>query len=297
MRIVITGGTGFLGRRLCRALLAEGHELAVLSRRPAEVPRLCGAAAEPLAGLAAWRPERRVDAVVNLAGAPVFDARWTTARKAELWASRVDFTRALVEHLTRLPAPPALLVSGSAVGYYGDRGDEAVTEACGASDDFLGRLCAAWEAEALKASPLGLRVVLLRTGLVLHPAGGALTRMLPAFRLGLGARLGNGRQWMSWIHADDWTALTQRVLADPQAQGAFNLTAPEPVTNRAFTAALAAALRRPACLAAPAWLLRPLLGARAALLLDSLRALPARGEALGYRFSHPALAEALRSLL
>lgn len=297
MRMLITGGTGFLGRHLCAALLAEGHSLTVLSRRPDAVRRLCGAAVTPLAELDQWGDGEAFDAVVNLAGAPIFDRRWSAARKAVLWDSRIGFTQRLVARMAEARRPPAVLVSGSAIGFYGDQGDRVLTEAAEGSSDFLGRLCAAWEAAADRARGAGTRVCRLRTGLVTHPSGGALRRMLPPFRWALGARLGDGRQWMSWIHLDDWTALTARLLRDPEAQGAYNLTAPEPATNAAFTAALAGALRRPAWAAAPAGLLRGLLGERASLLLASQRVVPQRGEALGYRFRYPRLDAALRSLL
>lgn len=290
MRILITGGTGFLGRHLCGALRARGHELTVLSRQPERVRQLCGASVTPLAGLERMRSGDTYDAVVNLAGAPIFDRRWSAARKAELWESRVAFTRRLVAHLLALERPPPVLVSGSAIGIYGDRGEAVLTEDAGiAEDDFLGRLCAEWEAEATAARAGGVRVCTLRTGLVLHPSGGVLGRMLTPFRWALGARIGDGRQWMGWIHLDDWIGLVVRLLNEPQAQGPFNLTAPEPVTNAAFTAALARAVQRPAWGVVPAGLLRGLLGERASLLLDSQRAVPQRGEALGYRFQHPSL--------
>ena len=288
MRILITGGTGFLGRALCRALLDGGHALTVLSRRPDSVRRLCGAAVTPLAALEAW-PSEPFDAVVNLAGAPIADRRWSAARRAVLRASRVEATERLVAACARAGHPPAVLLSASAVGFYGDRGDDWLDEDEPAADDFLGGLCRDWEAAAQAAGALGTRVCLLRTGLVLHPSGGLLRALLPAFRLGLGARLGNGRHWQSWIHLEDWLGLTLRLLADGRAEGAFNLTAPEPVTQAAFTAALAGALRRPAWAVAPASLLRALLGERAQLLLASQRCTPRRALAAGYRFRFPRL--------
>ena len=288
MRILITGGTGFLGRALCRALLDGGHALTVLSRRPDSVRRLCGAAVTPLAALEAW-PSEPFDAVVNLAGAPIAARRWSADRRAVLRASRVAATERLVAACARAGHPPAVLLSASAIGLYGDRGDAWLGEDEPAADDFLGGLCRDWEAAAQAAGALGTRVCLLRTGLVLHPSGGLLRMLLPAFRLGLGARLGNGRHWQSWIHLEDWLGLTLRLLADGRAEGAFNLTAPEPVTQAAFTAALAGALRRPAWAVAPAGLLRALLGERAQLLLASQRCTPRRAVAAGYRFRHPRL--------
>jgi len=288
MRILITGGTGFLGRALCRALLDGGHALTVLSRRPDSVRRLCGADVTPFATLEMW-PSEPFDVVVNLAGAPIIDRRWSAARRAVLRASRIEATERLVAACARGGRPPAVLLSASAIGIYGDRGDDWLDEEAPAADDFLGELCRDWEAAAQAARALGTRVCLLRTGLVLHPSGGVLRAMLPAFRLGVGARLGNGRHWQSWIQLDDWLGLVLHLLADGQAEGAFNLTAPEPVTQAAFTAALAEALRRPAWAVAPAGLLRALLGERAILLLASQRCTPRRAQAAGYRFRYPRL--------
>ena len=292
MRILITGGTGFIGRPLCAALAADGHDLTVLSRSPERVSARCGAGVTAWRALAEWRDDCCFDAVINLAGEPIFDARWTAERKRRLWDSRVALTRELVARMSRARRRPAVLISGSAIGFYGDQGDAAVSERTGPAGDFLGTLCAAWEKAAQEAEARGVRVCLLRTGLVLHAGGGMLGRMLTPFRLGLGARLGDGRQWMSWIHLDDWVALTRHMLADPHASGPFNLTAPEPVTNAVFTATLARALHRPALAVAPAWLLRAALGERACLLLTSQRVLPWRvGTTLGCRFRYARLDE------
>ncbi len=297
MRVLLTGATGFLGRALGHALARDGHEVTALCRDPARVAARCGPHVRPLRAPQAWPAGLAFDAVVNLAGAPIADRPWSASRKRELHASRVGLTRDLVSRLAAAARPPAVLVSASAVGLYGDCGDRELHETAPAAADFLGTLCAEWEAAAQAAAPLGVRVCLLRTGLVLHPSGGVLARLLPPFRLGLGGRLGDGRQYLSWIHLDDWVALVRRLLEDAAAAGPFNLTAPEPVTNAAFTAALGRALRRPAPLPAPACLLRLLLGERARLLLDSQRALPSRAAALGYRFRHAALGPALTSLL
>jgi len=292
MRILVTGGTGFIGRHLCASLAEDGHDLTVLSRSPECVRARCGAGVTAWRTLAEWRDDCFFDAVINLAGEPIFDARWTAARKQRLWDSRVALTQELVARLSRARRPPALLISGSAIGFYGDQGDAVVGEQAGAAGDFLGTLCAAWEKAAQEAEVRGVRVCLLRTGLVLHASGGMLGRMLTPFRLGLGARLGDGRQWMSWIHLDDWVALTRHMLVDPHASGPFNLTAPEPVTNAVFTATLAGAVRRPALAVAPAWLLRAALGERACLLLTSQRVLPWRARSvLGYRFRYAHLDE------
>ena len=285
MNILITGGTGFLGRSLCSALMAQGHAVTVLSRqRAAKVQQLCGCKVTPRADLATWQQGEFFDAVVNLAGAPVFDRPWSVARKALLWESRVGFTQRLVARLAASCQPPQVLLSASAIGIYGDQGDCVLTEDSEPSADFLGRLCSAWEASAMAAGERGVRVCSLRTGLVLHASGGILHRMLLPFRCGLGARLGDGRQWMSWIGLEDWVGLVLRLLEDGRATGAYNLTAPHPVTNAEFTSALAKSVRRPAWAVAPACLLRGFLGERASMLLGSQRALPQKATSLGYGF-------------
>lgn len=296
MRILITGGTGLIGRRLCKALLTEGHELTVFSRNPASVAQRCGAGVHALAALAAWTPDRVFDAVINLAGEPIVDARWTDQRKQVLRDSRIALTQELVRHIASAEHKPAVLLSGSAVGYYGGRGDEELNEASGPGVDFPARLCIDWEAAALAAEKLGVRVCLLRTGLVLSRDGGLLGRMVPPFRLGLGARLGDGRQWMSWVHIDDYVAMVLRLLHDGQMRGAYNMTAPEPVTNKEFTAALAAVLHRPAPFVAPPSLLRLALGESASLLLEGQRVLPERMQAAGQTIRFAKLESALKDL-
>ncbi len=297
MRILITGGTGLIGRQLCKALLAEGHELTVLSRNPASVPVKCGAGVHTMAALGEWHPGKTFDAAINLAGEPIVDARWTARRKQVLRESRVTLTEELVKHIAAAGRKPAVLLSGSAVGYYGNRGDDAPDEAADAGKDFAAQLCKAWEDAARAAEQVGVRVCLLRTGLVLSDNGGLLGRMLPPFKLGLGARLGDGKQWMSWVHINDYVAMLLRLLHDAQASGPYNMTAPQPATNAEFTAALAKTLRRPALFAAPAPLLKLAMGERACLLLEGQKVLPGRMSAAGYRFQFSNLADALRSLL
>lgn len=302
MHLLITGATGTLGRPLCAELLAAGHQLTVLSRQSAErVRAACGGAStqpvEVWPTLSAWTAERRFDAVINLAGEPIADARWTLARKARLRDSRIALTEELLRRIAAARQRPEVLLSGSAVGWYGDGGDAVFTESAPAAADFAARLCADWEAAARPVEALGVRLCLLRTGLVLARRGGMLERLRRPFSLGLGARLGNGRQWMSWIHEDDWRGVAGLLLADPQARGAFNLTAPVPVTNAEFTAALAHALHRPAWFSAPAWGLKLALGEMAPLLLGGQRVLPAHAQSLGYHFRHPELGGALQDLL
>jgi hypothetical protein len=296
MRVLVTGGTGFIGRPLCAALLAEGHELFVLSRDPGSVKARCGSSVMSLSALDRSWDDHRIDAVINLAGEPIMKARWTDRRKEQVRRSRVALTGELAACIAQARHKPKVLLSGSAVGFYGDCGDQCLNEASAPSADFLGSLCVAWEGAAVAARESGVRVCLLRTGLVLHPSGGVLQRLLPAFRMGLGARLGSGRQWMSWIHLADYLALVLRLVSDPGAQGPYNMTAPAPVTNAEFTTTLARVLHRPAIAFAPAWLLKSALGERASLLLDSQRVLPSKAEDLRYRFLHPTLKGALQDL-
>jgi len=297
VHILITGGTGLIGRQLCKALLAEGHELTVLSRNPASVPAKCGARVHAMAGLDEWRSGQTFDAVVNLAGEPIVDARWTAQRKQVLWDSRVTLTENLVQHIAAARHKPGVLLSGSAAGYYGNRGDAALDESAAAGEDFAAQLCKAWEAAALAAGASGVRVCLLRTGLVLSRHGGLLGRMLLPFKLGLGTRLGDGKQWMSWIHIDDYVRMLLGLLRDAQASGPYNMTAPQPVANKEFTATLAKVLHRPAPFIAPARLLKSVMGERACLLLEGQRVLPKKMELAGYRFAFTNLADALHDLI
>jgi len=298
MHILITGGTGLIGRALCRRLLQRDHRLTVLSRQPPErVAALCGGAVTALARLRDLTPEARFNAVVNLAGEPIAARRWTAERKKVLWDSRVTLTAELVDFIAAAETRPAVLISGSAVGYYGNRGDLPLSEDSPASDATGDRLCAAWEEAAQRAADHGVRVCRLRTGLVIGPGGGFLQRMLPPFRLGLGGPIGDGRQWMSWIHRDDHLSLTELLLEQGALSGAFNATAPNPVTNAEFSRCLARLLRRPALLPVPAPLLRLVFGEMAELLLGGQRVLPQRLLGAGFRFRFPQLDQALADVL
>lgn len=293
MKILITGGTGLIGRKLCPALLARGHEVTVLSRTPDTVKQKCGASVAAMASLNDWQSEVFFDAVINLAGEPIVDKRWTDERKHRLWQSRVNLTENLVQCIANATHKPSVLLSGSATGFYGDGGDAILDESLSPATDFGAQLCSAWEAAAQTADAFGVRVCLLRTGLVLDSAGGLLGRMLLPFKLGLAARLGNGRQWMSWIHVDDYVAIVLLLLENSAASGAYNMTAPEPVTNAEFTHTLARLLHRPALLVAPAFILKLMLGEMAVLLLGGQRALPTKVQALGYDFTYVNLEDAL----
>jgi uncharacterized protein (TIGR01777 family) len=238
------------------------------------------------------------DAVVNLAGASIADGRWTTARKALLRSSRIDTTRALVGALAKMNARPSVLLSASAIGYYGDRGGQTLTEESHPGADFLAGLAEEWEAEALKAEALGIRVVLARFGIILARAGGALAKMILPFKIGVGGKLGSGRQWMSWVTLEDVVGILRLAIENASLRGAINVVSPQPVQNADFTKVLAKVMHRPALFPAPAFALRLALGEMAdALLLSSQRVLPIALEKLGYRFLNSDLSPALKSLL
>jgi uncharacterized protein (TIGR01777 family) len=293
MKILVTGGTGFVGHSLCPALAADGHEVVILTRQPA--PRM------PAAGVSSVTRLDGLDAsdfggVVNLAGAPIGDGRWTEARKKLLLDSRVNTTARLVEWMARAKRRPPVLVSASAVGYYGEQGDRPITEDTPPTPGFTHDLCAAWEREAAKAGELGVRVCLMRIGVVLDDGGGALAKMLPAFRMGAGGRLGTGKHWFPWIHRADVTAICQWLLESDQARGAYNVGAPNPVTNAEFTRALGRALGRPTVLPMPEAALKLLFGEMSELLLVSDRMLPKRLLDEGFKFLYPDLDRALAAI-
>lgn len=296
MRIAITGSSGFVGSAATVALRAAGHDVVRLVR-----------GADAAADSAPWNPASgeldparlgAVDAVVHLAGENVAAGRWSAARKQAIAASRGPATERLCRALAALPRRPATLVSASAIGIYGDRGDEPLDEHSPPGRGFLAEVGRAWEAATGPAADAGIRVVNLRIGMVLHPTGGALARMLPPFRLGVGGRLGHGRQWTSWITLADLVGAIGFVLARPDLRGPVLAVAPEPVTNREFTATLARVLRRPAVLPVPALALRLLFGEMAtSLLLASQRARPTRLLAAGFPFAAKHLEDALRALV
>lgn len=293
MRVLVTGGTGFIGRALVRRLRARGDAVTVLSRNPASVAALFGSGVTAWRDLAEWTPETAFDAVINLAGEPIVDRPWTAARKRALRDSRIGVTERLLQAMRQSRQKPAVLLSGSAIGIYGNDGADPATESMAAADDFGAVLCADWERAALAAEALGVRVCLLRTGLVLHGDGGLLKKMRLPFALGLGSRLGDGSQPMSWIHRGDYLDALLFLLEEQNCRGAYNLTAPAPVSNREFTETLARSLKRPALLATPAWVLRAALGQRAPMLLGGRRVLPERLLAAGFRFRFPELTDAL----
>jgi uncharacterized protein (TIGR01777 family) len=298
MRIVVAGGTGFLGRPLGRALEADGHSIVSLTRSSASEP-----------GVVSWQPDGtagewaqhldRIDGVVNLAGESIGGGRWTRARKDRIRDSRVLATRSIVAAMARVAHPPRFLVNASGIGYYGSRGDEVLTEESGPASDFLASVCQEWEAEALKGEEAaGARVVLLRSGVVFGQGGGVLPQMALPFKFFVGGRLGSGRQYLSWIHREDWIALVRFLVLAEDARGAFNVTSPTPSPNAELTDVLARALHRPAWIPAPAFALRAALGEMAdGLLLTSQRAVPAHALAMGFSFAYPTLTEALGEIM
>ncbi len=296
MHILLTGGTGLIGRQLCEYWLAQGHRLTVWSRRPERVARLCGAQVRGVRHLEDLAGEP-LDAVINLAGAPIADRLWTHKRKALLWSSRIQLTETLLAWLEGREQRPAVLISGSAIGWYGDGGERELTEGSPpVSEDFASQLCIAWEETAQRAEALGIRVVRVRTGLVLAAEGGFLSRLLLPFKLALGGPIGNGRQWMPWIHVRDQIALIDFLLHRSDASGPYNACAPKPVRNKAFARALGKVLHRPALLPLPAFVLRLGLGELSLLLLGGQRATPARLLAAGFVFQFNDLPAALDDL-
>jgi uncharacterized protein len=299
MRVTMTGASGLIGSRLVRALKARGDEVTVLSRNPDRASESLGVQAE------AWQPDETPapaaalagrDAVVHLAGEPV-DQRWTDESRRAIAASREDGTRNLVEGLRAADPRPRVLVSSSAVGYYGPRGDEVVEESARPGTDFLAGVCVAWEHQAARAEDLGMRVVRVRTGVVLDGSGGALARMLTPFKLGVGGPIAGGDQYMPWIHVDDLVGIYLAAIDGETWTGPVNASAPEPVTNATFSKALGRALHRPAVLPIPGFALHLLYGDMAEVVTEGQRAVPRRPLDLGYAFRHPDLDEALRDAL
>ncbi len=301
MKILVTGSSGLVGTALVNVLARGGHTVCRLVR-----PQTAGGGGAKEGFVVAWNPATGelggagvgADAVVNLAGASIADGRWTTQRKELLCSSRIETTRALVGALAKMNARPSVLVSASAIGYYGDRGDETLAEESKAGGDFLAGLAQEWEAEALKARALGIRVVLVRFGIILAREGGALPKMMLPFKIGVGGKLGSGQQWMSWVALEDVVGILQLVIENASLRGAVNVVSPQPLQNAEFTHVLAQAIHRPALFPAPAFALRLALGEMAdALLLSSQRVLPGALEKLGYRFLHADLTSALAAVL
>ncbi|MED5239232.1 MAG: TIGR01777 family oxidoreductase [Pseudomonadota bacterium] len=297
MKILVTGGTGFIGQHLCRRLAAHGHDLIVLTRRPKRTARLLPEEARVIDSLSAIGNDEKLDGIVNLAGESLFAGRWSDKRKQVLFDSRVGVTQALVNLISRLERKPAVLVSGSAVGFYGDAGNAELTEDSPARrKDFGYLLCDAWEQAARPVSRQGVRLCLVRTGIVLGRDGGMLGKLWPVYRAGLGAMIGDGSQWLSWIHIDDMVAILVRAVETPGIEGVFNACAPAPVTQREFHHSLCRQLHRPAILKVPSVFLKAGLGEMSAMLLGGQRVYPRRLEQQGFVFRYPDLTSALSHL-
>lgn len=301
MKLILTGGTGFIGKALTEALIRRGHDLTVLTRRQAKAdePRVKPFYLywDPPAGGVWEKAVQSADGIINLAGEPVAKKSWTDAQKKKILESRVLTTRAIVQAMEGNEAKPKFLINASAIGYYGDRKDEVLTEYALPGNGFLAEVCKAWEAEADRAETSGNRVVILRFGMVLEKDGGALGKMLPVFRYGLGGPLGDGKQWVSWIHRRDLIELILFSADTASVRGALNATAPVPVRMKEFAKALGSVLHRPAIFPAPAFLLKKVLGEMSELMLSSQKALPLKAQECGFRFAFPVLNEALASCL
>ncbi len=299
--VLVTGGTGFIGSRVCTALHEQGDAVHVLSRSPARAESKL----KPARAVYGWNPETEklpsealsdMTSVVHLAGETIA-GRWNADKKRRIRDSRILSTRNLVESFAAADPKPDVLVCASAIGYYGDSGDERFTEVSPAGTDFLAEVCQEWESEAQKATNLGIRVVMVRIGLVLGLGGGLLTQVLPPFKMGVGGILGSGRQWMSWVHVDDVVGIVLHALENSEIRGPLNATAPTPVRNTEFTKTLGAVLRRPTLLPVPTFGLKLMMGEFADFVVLSQNVVPEKTEVSGYEFRYPTLESALRDLL
>jgi len=297
MKILITGGTGFIGRTLCHRLLDSGHELIVLSRRPEQVTKLCGESVTAISNLEDLSSEEIINAIINLSGEGIADRLWTRKRKQKLLDSRINVTKQLIAYVASARQKPAVMISGSAIGYYGSNGGSEPDETTDNPDDFAQQLCKQWEAAAEAVKEHSVRLCILRIGLVIGRDGGFVKRMLLPFKLGLGGRLGNGQQWMSWIHKEDLITIIETLLSASELEGNFNATAPQPVTNAEFSVCLANNLHRPAIFPVPAIVLKLLLGEMSELLLGGQKVLPERLREQEFPFQYKSLDSALKAIL
>ena len=296
-RLLITGGSGFIGSRLIPVLLGEGYEVTVLSRDPDKTDVHFNYSVTTVGHLDMLDDTESFDVAINLAGQGITDKRWSQETKKQIWDSRVITTDKVISYLQRSNKKPGVFISGSAIGYYGIRDDQALDEQATGDDSFSSKLCTAWEHEAQRADALGIRTCLLRTGIVLGK-GGALARMLPAFKMYLGGPMGGGEQYMSWIHIDDLIGITLQLIDDKSLQGAINATSPNPVSNKNFSSSLGRVLKKPAGLTMPAFVLKLLLGEMAEeLLLSGQRVIPKKMLDASYIFQYAELEDALRDVV
>lgn len=294
----ITGGTGLIGSALCQRLTKEGHEVLVLSRQsPEQVKKRCGKTIKSVKSLSEIDHNYPIDVVINLAGEPIASHRWTESRKQELELSRIELTHILVKWLSTRLQKPEKLISGSAIGWYGDMGGEIITEQSEFHYEYTHQLCQSWEHAALEAEQHGIPVCIVRTGLVLSNQGGVLQQMLIPFKLGLGGKIGSGHHYMSWIHIDDQVNLILHLANTSSASGIYNATAPNPTTNKKFSQVLANVLHRPCILSTPAWALKLILGELSRLLTTGQRVIPKKAQAEGFNFIYTNLDDALLQLL
>lgn len=299
MKVLITGATGFVGQRVVKQLLQEGHQVVVLSRNVAKGALKLGSKCEyfqwiDTKSLPPLEAFKGVDGVVNLMGESIGEKRWSEEQKKEIYDSRIISTRQLVLAIEKLSEKPKVFVSASAVGIYGNRGDEEITEASSVGNDFLAQVCKDWEAEAFKAREDGLRVVIIRTGVVLGRGGGALKKMLPVFKLGAGGPLGPGEQYMSWVHVDDLASMYVEALKNSSIEDVYNGTAPYPAKNKEFTYALGKALHRPVFMPVPTFGLKLLFGEMSQILLEGQKVIPSKFKMNNFRYKYPTLEMALK---
>ena len=302
MRVAITGATGFVGRALLQTLIQRGDEVLILTRRPAAARQVLGETINAVQWTPKYTPSwgqqvALCDAVINLAGEPIFGRRWTAKQKERILRSRTEAAAGIIEAIRQADRPPRVLINASAIGYYGPHGDELLDESSPPGEDFLAQVCRAWEEAVETGQSAGFRIVRIRTGIVLGAEGGALKRMLPAFKMFVGGRFGSGRQWMSWIHIEDLVRLYLWALDNSMAEGPLNGTAPNPVSNREFSQLLGRVLRRPSLFPVPAFVARAIFGEAAQVILSGQRVLPRRCQELGFAFRFPRLEEALRKVL
>lgn len=297
MRFLITGGTGFIGTALTKRWLGEGHQVTILTRNRLRAQSHFQGEVTAIEDLNELASESTPDVIVNLAGKNLGSGRWNEELKREFVTSRVETTERVVDYIGKAPTKPRVLISGSAVGYYGARGDKELDESASPGNEFQSELCQAWENKAREAETHGIRVCLSRTGVVLGAGGGALSGLLPMFRWGLGGSVGSGNQWMSWVHMEDVIGVFEHLIVTDSVSGSFNVTAPQPVTNRQFAHTLGAVLKRPTLMRVPDWVLRFMVGEMSHLYLTGQRVVPHRLLESGYRFRFPKLKPALEDII